>query len=62
MLNSVPRAGLVVTITETGNRDSFLIRYLYKFGNVNTKGLQFGMRGWLKADYPVERIATPPRQ
>ncbi|MBC8318680.1 MAG: hypothetical protein H8E41_12315 [Desulfobulbaceae bacterium] len=62
LINSVPKTGMVVTICETGNRDLYLMRYLSKFGYSNIKGLQFGMRAWLKADYPVEKIATTPLQ
>ncbi len=50
--NHIPTKGLLVTITETGNRDDFAIRYLSKFGYTNVVGLQFGMRGWIKLDYP----------
>ncbi len=49
----IPKSGLVVTITETGNRDVFAIQYLSKFGYANIKALRFGMRGWIKKDYPV---------
>ncbi len=58
LVNLVPRSGLVVTVSETGNRDQFLIRYLHSQGYDNVVGLRYGMRGWLKADYPVERITT----
>ena len=49
----IPSQGVVVTVTETGNRDIFVMKYLYKFGHKNIKGLRFGMRGWIKLDYPV---------
>ena len=49
----LPLSGLVVTITETGNRDLSAIRYLSQFGYKNIKGLVFGMRGWIKSDYPT---------
>jgi rhodanese-related sulfurtransferase len=49
----IPKSGLVVVITETGNRDAFAIQYLSKFGYANIKALRFGMRGWIKKDYPV---------
>lgn len=62
LINSVPREGMVVTISETGNRDVFLIRYLNKFGYTNVNGLQFGMRAWLKAGYPVDKIDKAPLQ
>lgn len=50
----IPQSGLVVTVTETGNRDAFAIQYLSKFGYANLKILRFGMRGWIKKGYPVE--------
>lgn len=49
----IPKTGTVVTITETGNRDTFAIRYLRKYGYKNVYGLLFGMRGWIKAGYPA---------
>jgi rhodanese-related sulfurtransferase len=54
----IPKTGLVVTVTETGNRDQFAIQYLSKYGYGNIKGLMFGMRGWIKEDYPIE-TASP---
>lgn len=50
----IPKDGLVVTVSETGNRDAYLIRYLSQFGFTNVKGLHFGMRGWIKLGYPLE--------
>jgi rhodanese-related sulfurtransferase len=52
--NKIPKTGMVVTVTETGNRDQFAIQYLFKHGYDNLKGLMFGMRGWIKEDYPIE--------
>ncbi len=52
--DKIPKAGLVVTITETGNRDQFAIQYLSKYGYNNLKGLIFGIRGWIKENYPIE--------
>jgi rhodanese-related sulfurtransferase len=52
--DKIPKSGLVVTVTETGNRDQFAIQYLSKYGYTNIKGLLFGMRGWIKEDYPIE--------
>jgi rhodanese-related sulfurtransferase len=52
--DKIPKTGLVVTITETGNRDQFAIQYLSKYGYTNIKALMFGMRGWIKEDYPIE--------
>ena len=48
----IPKEGLVVTITETGNRDKFAMQFLFKHGYTNVMGLQFGMRGWIKQNYP----------
>lgn len=56
LIQSIPKKGLSVSICETGNRDVFLVRYLSKFGRTNVKGLKYGMRNWLKADYAIERI------
>lgn len=50
----VPKNGLVVTVSETGNRDEFVARYLSQFGYTNLKGLEFGMRGWLKNKFAIE--------
>ncbi|WP_243438196.1 rhodanese-like domain-containing protein [Fundidesulfovibrio soli] len=50
----IPKEGLVVTITETGNRDDVAMRYLSLFGYTNVKGLEFGMRGWIKSKLPIE--------
>jgi rhodanese-related sulfurtransferase len=50
----IPHEGLVVTVTETGNRDTFAMRYLHQYGYKNIKGLNFGIRGWIKLNYPVE--------
>ena len=50
----IPHEGLVVTLTETGNRDIFAMRYLYQYGYKNIKALDFGIRGWIKLNYPVE--------
>ena len=44
----------VVTITETGNRDIFAMRHLYGFGYRQVYGLRFGMRGWIKMNFPTE--------
>jgi rhodanese-related sulfurtransferase len=52
--DKIPKTGLVVTVTETGNRDQFAIQYLSKHGYHNLKGLMFGMRGWIKENYPIE--------
>ncbi len=54
VVDSIPRSGIVITVTETGNRDTFVIKFLSKFGFDNIKGLEFGMRGWLKNRYPVD--------
>jgi rhodanese-related sulfurtransferase len=52
--NRIPKSGTVVTITETGNRDKFAQQYLCKFGYKNVNGLLFGMRGWIKANFPID--------
>lgn len=49
----IPKRGLLVTVTETGNRDVFVKRYLSRYGYDNIKGLDFGMRGWIKKGYPI---------
>lgn len=56
LIDSIPDTGQVVAICETGNRDRFLIRYLSKFGKKNIVALKYGIRGWIKANYPVEKI------
>lgn len=56
VLQSLPQNGAIVSISETGNRDTFFIRYLSQFNINNIRGLKYGMRNWLKANYPVERI------
>jgi rhodanese-related sulfurtransferase len=58
----IPKTGWVITVTETGNRDRFAIQYLSKYGYDNLMGLMFGMRGWIKEDYPVETSATQVRR
>ena len=50
----LPRKGMLVSITETGNRDIFVAGFLSKFGFKNITGLKFGMRGWIKKGYPIE--------
>ena len=50
----IPRTGLVVVMSETGNRDWAAMSYLSKFGYSNVVGLENGMRGWIKAELPVE--------
>jgi 3-mercaptopyruvate sulfurtransferase SseA len=57
LIRSIPEKGLTVSISETGNRDTFLIRYLSKSGKTDVQALKYGMRSWLKADYPVETVA-----
>ncbi len=54
VLEAIPRTGLLVTVTETGNRDAFAIRHLSRFGFTNIKALEFGMRGWIKNRFPVK--------
>jgi len=57
LIESIPVEGLTISISETGNRDTFLIRYLSKYCRPDVRGLKYGMRGWIKADYPVETTA-----
>lgn len=54
--NRIPIDSPVYVVTETGNRDVFAARFLKRYGFSNIFGLQFGMRGWLKADYPTVQI------
>ena len=49
----LPQKGMLVTVTETGNRDVFVKRYLSKYGYDNITGLHFGMRDWIKKGYPI---------
>lgn len=56
LIRSIPKKGLVVSVCETGNRDIYLMKYLSKFGYTNVVGLQFGMRVWIKKDYPRKKI------
>ncbi len=58
LIQSIPDDGLTLSISETGNRDEFLIRYLSQFGKTKILSLKYGMRNWLKANYPVEEV-TP---
>jgi rhodanese-related sulfurtransferase len=50
----IPRQGLVVLVCETGMRDEHAMRYLFKHGYTNVVGLEFGMRAWIKLNYPVD--------
>jgi rhodanese-related sulfurtransferase len=52
--DQIPKERLVVLVSETGNRDTVVMQYLYKYGYTNIVGLRTGMRGWLKLNYPVE--------
>ena len=56
LINTLPDSGQIISISETGNRDHFLIQYLAQFNKTNIKGLKYGMRNWLKAGYPSELI------
>lgn len=51
----LPRQELIVTVTETGNRDKIIQRYLSQFGFTNVVGLEEGFRGWVKAGLPLEK-------
>ena len=54
----IPRTSPVVVVTETGNRDDYAASYLSKHGYTNVFGLRFGMRGWIKADYPTRYLSN----
>lgn len=56
MRRAIPFDSPVIIVTETGNRDKFAGRFMYKYGYTNLLGLKFGMRGWIKADYPIRKI------
>ena len=56
LIDSLPDTGQIVSVSETGNRDRFLIQYLSQFHKTNIRGLKYGMRNWLKSGYPVETI------
>ena len=60
--SSIPKKQMVVSISETGNRDLFLQRYLSGYGYTNILSLEYGMRAWLKADYPFEKLPVPSEQ
>ena len=51
--SKIPKEGLVIAVSETGNRDWAMMSYLYKWGYTNVVGLQFGMRAWIKQGYPI---------
>jgi rhodanese-related sulfurtransferase len=59
LIDSIPLNGKVVTISETGNRDDYLIRFMHAHGHDNLMGLRFGMRDWLKAAYPTIQTISP---
>ena len=50
----IPKEGLVIVVSETGNRDWAVMRYLHRWGYSNVMGLEFGMRGWIKLGYPID--------
>ncbi len=60
--STIPKDKLVVSVSETGNRDVFLQRYLSGFGFTNIYSLQYGMRAWLKGAYPSESLPLLPQQ
>lgn len=55
-IRQIPKQGLLVTITETGNRDPYAIQYLSQYGFETIQALEFGMRGWIKNRYPIESL------
>jgi rhodanese-related sulfurtransferase len=54
----LPETGQIISISETGNRDRFLVQFLSQFGKTNIRALKYGMRSWIKAGYPTEKL-TP---
>jgi rhodanese-related sulfurtransferase len=54
----LPRTGTIVTVTETGNRDKIVQRFLSQYGFTNVVGLKNGFRGWVKAGLPLEEPAS----
>jgi len=56
LISTIPIEGAVVTISETGNRDDYLIRFFYAHKHENVVGLRFGMRGWMQERYPVNML------
>ena len=56
LVATIPKKGLVVSVSETGNRDLYLQRYLFSFGFTNISSLQYGMRAWIKAGYPTTEL------
>jgi len=56
LIDSLPENGQIIAVSETGNRDRFLIRFLSGYNKTNIQGLKYGMRNWLKSRYPVEKI------
>lgn len=58
LIDSLPETGQVISISETGNRDRFLVQYLSQFGKTNIRALKYGMRNWLKAGYPTEKNSS----
>ena len=52
--DKIPKEGLVIAISETGNRDWAVMRYLYRWGYTNVAGIEFGMRGWIMSGYLVD--------
>lgn len=58
LIDSIPDTGRVISISETGNRDRFLVQFLSQFGKTNIRALKYGMRNWLKAGYPTEKNSS----
>ncbi len=56
LIDFLPDSGQIISISETGNRDRFLIQYLSQFHKTNIRGVKYGMRNWIKSGYPVEAI------
>ncbi len=58
LIDSLPETGQIISISETGNRDRFLVQFLSQFGKTNIKALKYGMRNWLKAGYSTEKNSS----
>lgn len=56
LIDTIPDTGQVISISETGNRDRFLIQFLSQYGKSNIRGLKYGMRNWVKSNYPAKIV------
>lgn len=46
---------LIVVACHSGNRSAYGALYIRGYGYVNVKNLEYGMVGWLKNNYPIEK-------